>query len=176
MGGHSCGGGGCFLGTNTVQMADGSTTSVQDIVKGDKVACNKRGDEVSVVACVLVTRIPSGRARMVTFPDSGLCITPGHPILVDGSWVRPKDVRPVSLTKCDYYYSFLLDDGGTSVIINGVICVTLGHGIKGDVRKHELWGDLQNLTRMMRTVDDVGFSKGRVEVVEDCLEQTCRSR
>jgi hypothetical protein len=64
MGGHSCGGGGCFLGTNTIQMADGSTKSVQDIVKGDKVACSKRGDETGVVACVLVTRIPSGWARM----------------------------------------------------------------------------------------------------------------
>jgi hypothetical protein len=79
-------------------------------------------------------------------------------------------VRPVSLTKCDYYYSFLLDDGGTSVIINSVVCVTLGHGAKDDVRKHELWGDLQNLTGMMRAVDHVGFSKGRVEIAEDHLE------
>jgi hypothetical protein len=170
MGGHSFGGGGCFLGTNIIQMADGSTNFVQDIVKGDKVACSKQGDLTGVVSCVLVTKISSGTAPMVKFPESGLCITPGHPIQVNDSWVKPKDIQPVTSIECDRYYNFLLDNGGSSVVVNGVVCIALGHGIKGDVTEHEIWGDFENVTTLMRTHDVIGFSRGMVEIIKNPVQ------
>lgn len=170
MGGHSFGGGGCFLGTNTIRMADGSTVLVQDISKGDRVACNERGDVKGVISCVLVTKVPAGSAPMVTLPKSGLCITPGHPILVNNSWIKPKDIQPVTLTNCDCYYNFLLEDGGASVIVNGIVCVALGHGIKGKVTEHGLWSDSQKVTSLMREFDSIGFSEGRVEISNNLIQ------
>jgi hypothetical protein len=168
MGGISFGGGGggCISGSCTILKADGSLCLVSEVVAGDRLACSANGKSSAVVLCVLVTHILSGKTRMATF-SSGLCVTPGHPVLLDGIWVRPKDVTTPRLVDCEFYYNFLFQPGtGTALVVNGTLCVALGHGTKGDVREHAFWGSWEALAAAMRSLDKEGFERGRVTIEE----------
>lgn len=172
------GGGGCFLGSCTVLKADGTLSLISSIVAGDRLACSTDGNTSATVLCVLVTHIISGQTRMVAFPN-GLCVTPGHPVLLGGVWVRPKDILCPTLIKCDYYYNFLFEQGtGSAVVVNGTPCVSLGHGMKGDMREHAFWGSWEALANTMQAADMEGFKKGKViiELIEDGLTENYTSK
>ena len=67
---------------------------------------------------------------MVTF-ENGLQITNYHPIFINNQWQFPVDVQPSQKTFIDKYYNFVLESGHT-LKVNGIDCITLGHGVKGD--------------------------------------------
>jgi hypothetical protein len=85
-----------------------------------------------------------------------LKVTPWHPIVApeSGKWVFPADVVKPEVMACEAIYSVLLmpaNGGGAdghSLMVGGVWCVTLGHGLtkaigqhSDDVRVHEFLGD-----------------------------------
>jgi len=140
--------GSCFNGEGLVAMADGSLKAVKDLIKGDIVAGNCQ------VVCLTKTKIPSGVINMVDL--NGLLITPWHPVKFAGKWTFPIDIAAPKATNIDYVYNLVLNQG-PSAIINGVECITLGHGIKGDeVASHTYFGTtkvIQDLSRQPGWVD-----------------------
>lgn len=155
--------GGCIAGECVVRMADGSEKRVDQIVKGDKVASSIAGaGSVSEVVCVVKTHCYNGRESLVTLPG-GLRLTPYHPVHVNESgWRFPLDLAvPQRDARCANVYNFVLRGETHAMVVNGVECITLGHGLEGDVVGHAYFGT-------QRVVDDLrkmrGFAQGLVEL------------
>lgn len=183
----------CFDGTCTVTMADGSSKRVQDVRAGDSVAAvvpnvQPRGGCSTAtvpakVACVVRTECADGAAHLCVFKDSGLRVTPYHPLRVQGKWSFPYDLARRQTVACPAVYSFVLEEPETGLLeesvgaeaelletaarervmlVNGVEAATLGHGIKGDpVASHAYFGS-------RAVVDDlrgmVGWKEGLVRL------------
>ncbi|CAF0751215.1 unnamed protein product [Didymodactylos carnosus] len=141
---------GCFHGDCLVLLANGSTKLVKYIRKGDvlKTANSLDGTTVKYVAKSICS---NGKVDMVNF-DSGLIISPWHPVRINGNWIFPCDIGNATEIKCAEVYNFALDSHHI-VIVNGVECVTLGHNFKGKVIEHPYYGtsaildDLRDLDR-----------------------------
>ncbi|CAM4832467.1 unnamed protein product [Rotaria magnacalcarata] len=129
-------GSGCFHGDSVVLLANGFLKLVKDIRRGD--ALKAPGGLESTVTHVVKIKCATGKALMVTL-DSGLVITPWHPIRIDGNWKFPHDIRHEKEIECQEMYNFVLDKCHIA-IINGFECVTLGHNFKGEVIEHPYYG------------------------------------
>jgi Hint-domain len=154
----------CFAGECLVQLMGGAEKRVRDVVKGDEVV----GATMSaLVVCVVKTLSVRGKADLVTFPG-GLRITPYHPVLTPtNAWQFPIDLAPLEHdVACAAVYSFVLNRGHT-VIIQGMPCASLGHGIEEQVAAHPYFGT-------QRVVEDLrqmrGWQQGMVELKDEgCL-------
>ena len=139
--------------------------SVSELSRGDEVMIAAgTGDTTTVatVACVVVTPCTDGVAFFVEFPG-GLAITPYHPVRVNGRWQHPQDAYAVVERTCDAVYNLVLDAGHV-VCVNGVECVTLGHGLDdgdGGVLRHPYLGT-QSVINDLRAC--AGWASGRVHV------------
>lgn len=102
------------------------------------------------------THCYNGRESLVTLPG-GLRLTPHHPVRKDvfpfpslfppsfsffffphqlipsqDKWQFPLDlVVPHRDTRCDFVYNFVLSGENHAMVVNGIECVTLGHGMEG---------------------------------------------
>jgi hypothetical protein len=150
---------GCFGGDSVVWMADERHKLVRDLRKGDRIRCGA-GGQTAEVQCVVAMRVKGCRAPMVHFP-SGLAITPTHPVLDNsGEWVPAEEVHELRVVDIDRVYNFLLDRQHT-IVVNGVICVVMGHG---GPMKHPFWGNWNRVARCLCAVDREGFKDGLVEL------------
>lgn len=160
----------CFHGDCAALLADGSTKPVARVAKGDLVATgagDDGGGGSARVVCVVKTHCRSGRAQLVRLDGSGLLVTPYHPVCVDGAWRFPCELGTALERPCDAVYSFVLEAGGHTMVIDGVRCVSLGHGIVADpVVSHPYFGT-------PRVVEDLqqmhGWTAGLVEFETGCL-------
>jgi len=125
----------CFDGDCEVVLADRSLKKIKFIQKGDQIL--SFDNRVASVVCVIKTVQPTV-CPLVTLPG-GLKITPWHPIKTNGSWKFPKDLAVIELRHSHAVYSFVLDSEHT-MVINGICCVTLGHGFTEPVVSHSYWG------------------------------------
>ncbi len=67
-------------------------------------------------------------------------ITPYHPIKVNDEWVFPQSVCKTKEMYISEYYNFVLE-GGHILRINGIDCISLGHGMAdNDVVAHDYLG------------------------------------
>lgn len=150
-------GGGCIAGHCQVLMADGMFKSVRSLVQGDSVK-DSTGN-LHKIRCVVITSL-STPTLMVHLPN-GLVITPYHPVLLNSAWVFPINISAPIKTCLTEFYNFVLEDGH-SMIVNGVECVTLGHGLTtSEVIAHEYLGTgkvIEDLKEMK------GWEIGRVRV------------
>lgn len=151
--------GGCIAGECEVRMADGSVKRVAEVVRGDKVCASLSGEHAEVV-CVIKTACFGGKESLVTLPG-GLRLTPYHPVHKEDGWYFPLDLAtPERDAACDAVYNFVLA-GGHAMVVNGVECVTLGHGLSAPVVAHPYFGT-------QAVVDDLrkmrGWEAGRVEL------------
>ncbi|KAL9645704.1 hypothetical protein ABK040_003436 [Willaertia magna] len=129
-------GGSCFNGDALVLLSNGLTKKVCEIRKGDKVK-NKDGVEATII-CVVKSKTVSDEVPMVEL--NGMKITPYHPVRWNGGWKFPIDIKEPEYIKLDYVYNFVMDSEHV-VTINGIECITLGHGLVDDeVIKHEYFG------------------------------------
>lgn len=80
-------GGGCFAGNCLVKLANGELKKVQDVRQGDQI----KNDEGYINTVQISVKIinPKKYLEMVILADSGLQITPKHPIQVEGKWLKP---------------------------------------------------------------------------------------
>ena len=76
-------------------------------------------------------------------------------------------VSSPSEVDCDVVYNFALDQGHT-VSVNGVECVTLGHGFKDDVVRHAYYGS-QRVIEDLRQLDFEQNCTGVIEITEETL-------
>eukprot|EP01063_Lacrimia_lanifica_P024055 TRINITY_DN32024_c0_g1_i1.p1 TRINITY_DN32024_c0_g1~~TRINITY_DN32024_c0_g1_i1.p1 ORF type:complete len:767 (+),score=281.16 TRINITY_DN32024_c0_g1_i1:65-2365(+) len=152
-------GGGCFSGHSKVILPGGATKCVREVAPGDAVMT--RGGAFAAVRCVVRTAV-DGPLQMVCLP-SGVRLTPYHPIYQaeEQRWAFPCEVgKPQAVTAADlgeaFIYDFVLAEGHT-VMVDGVPCVTLGHGLtEDDVVAHEYFGT-------QRVVDDLATLPGWAE-------------
>ena len=94
--------GGCIHGECLVTTVSGKK-AIKELRKGDLV---KTHFGFSEIKCVLVTEVHQD-IEMVEF-DGGLIITNYHPVLHDGSWKFPVDVKASVKLYVDQYYNFVL--------------------------------------------------------------------
>ena len=99
---------------------------------------------------------------MVLLPG-GLQITPSHPVRIDGEWLRPRDLpsgRLVSMPD-GFVNNFVLDTPASIVLVNGIECVTLGHGLQAQPVRHRFYGSHAAIAALER-ID--GWDHGLVTV------------
>lgn len=136
----------CFHGSCLVTMADGTKKTILNIKQGDYVLCpssthttNKFDNNkiiISRVESILRTFTRFGVMELVSF-ESGLLVTPWHPIKVNGKWTFPANTIEENQSKSkmmykmtEAVYSFLL---GTEIIID-----------KNDLNNPELFHELSS--------------------------------
>lgn len=134
----------CIEGNCKVLMADESKKSVKDIQIGDLVQTH-----LGIPARVLfVVRTVTKRTMLVKLDR--LLITPWHPVLYHGKWTFPHKIFDPIEQDCDGVYSFVLNDVH-SMVVEGIPCVTLGHGSQDPTLKHDYFGTekvIRDLSRM----------------------------
>lgn len=151
-------GGGCFDGECLVLMADGSKKPLNQVVQGDRVMTPTGTSEVS---CVVKTVCTGGCTELVEL-SGGLLATPWHPVRVAGVWRFPCELAVGVLRTCPAVFNLVLQGKHPSMLISGVECSVLGHGLDDPVAAHEFFGSnriLEDLRRMP------GWESGLVELL-----------
>eukprot|EP01084_Bolivina_argentea_P033459 61881_1 len=146
-------GGGCFAPYCTVQVMNPSTkqwvfTQVCDVRQGNVVRVAGEGHATVLFA---VTLARDKQKRMMAF-EGGLVITGGHPIRRNGVWCRPREQTDAKVHEgCENVYTFVLD--GTHVLmVNGMECVTWGHGMKEAIVNDPFYGTEKVIEAVRRGV------------------------
>lgn len=152
----------CFSGESLVLMADASLRPCSSLRRGDVVFGG------GVVKCVVRTACEEGLQSLVRLSPT-LRITPWHPVQVANKWTFPLHLAPVKIEQLDATWNFVLE-GNHSMVIGGVVCTTLGHGIindVADVRSSVYWGrDILNDLAQMP-----GFEQGFVSIEHPKIER-----
>ena len=155
-------GGGCFDGNGIVQLANGNTKSVKELKKGDII---KNGSFESVVVCVVRTKV---NKTIDLVKLNNVLITPWHPVKThQDEWVFPIDISKPEKHDIDYVYNFVVS-GYQSVTVNGLECITLGHGMNGSVVSHPYYGT-QTVINDLKTIS--GWDDGFIEIDNFTLER-----
>jgi Mg-chelatase subunit ChlD len=136
--------GGCFHGKSPIALANGSTLPIRDLRRGMKV---KTLTGTATIVAAIKYCVPSGFMDMTKVNDQ-LTITPYHPLQQDGVWVFPRDHFPTSSVALDAVYNLVLDTQH-HVLVGGVVCCTLAHGLKGPVIEHPYFGTADVIKDLM---------------------------
>ena len=156
----------CFDESCLVKMANGKTQKISSLQSGDLLCC---GDgKPRRLKCLVENILPHGIVSFVSLP-CGLVITPWHPIFWNNNWVFPQDIAKPQIYKRRAVYNLLLEctsDGSTekhSVFVNGIQCVTLGHGMNlNSVTCHPFFGVWSAVVGDLSKM--VGWNSGKVQV------------
>ena len=127
----------CFAGYCLAQTPEGRKP-LSELRQGDTVITPEGQDEI-----LRVLKTSRESPNLCVFPG-GLESTPYHPIKCPGDekWGFPAEMKQAEKRQdCDAVYSFLLKGNSTAMIINGITCITLSHGITDDsVAAHAYFG------------------------------------
>jgi len=155
----------CFDGDCVVLMNDGSFKKVKEIKQGDLVTSNE--GKAAQVQCVVKTIIKGKKTGLVCL-EGGLKLTPWHPVRINGIFEFPINLGLVMNLDCEAVYNFVLDDHHI-MKVNGVECVTLGHGFQGNnVVKHEYFGTGE-VVKDLQKVE--GWKSGLVNLENDWIKR-----
>jgi hypothetical protein len=139
----------CFAGECLVELADGTETSVERVVKGMKV-WTPLGPKM--VVAVVVTKVKAYEMCRI----GELVITDWHPVFFNDRWTFPYDVAVERELYSGAIYSLLLERDETpeahAIRIGGHLAVTLGHGViktggVSDARVHAFFGNYEKIER-----------------------------
>jgi len=161
--------GGCFKAGCKVTLADGTKKLVENVRQGDVVKTgggSSSCDATAAVVCAVKTRCPEGVTPLVTLGAEGPTLTQYHPVRSgSGKWAFPGTLAATTMQKADYVYTYLLERGAPSMFIDGVECVTLGHGLDEDVARHAYLGSHAAVTADLKMCP--GWEAGLVELEPD---------
>ena len=162
--------GGCFHGSDLVRVkcdseGEPKLKEVRDIQRGDRVLTGN--GQYCAVDCVIVTPVPENSAtyydvscaavQLPIEPRKGVALaflTAYHPVWIKDRWAFPIDVGKEVQLPTEAHYNLLLEEGATDVMVQGVRCITLGHGITNStVAAHNYLG-----TQLVR--EDIAAMKG----------------
>jgi len=143
-------GGGCFDGNCKVWMADGNLKALNQIWQGDHVITPTG---IAKVTCVVKTLCKGGKTELVELsgPGGALFATPWHPVRIGGAWCFPSQLANATLRSCPAVYNLVLEGNHPSMLVSGIECSVLGHGLMGPVVEHEYFGTraiIEDLERM----------------------------
>lgn len=153
----------CVNENSKVLMANGNQKMAKEIVKGDLVKTDK-GE--SKVKCVLKTKLLNNTGHFIKL-DSGLLVTPWHPVKINGEWEFPcQNSSSFVSQQSEAVYSFLLENDHVLIIENTQVC-GLAHNFKGKVIEHDYYGTnkvVEDLQKME------GWGEGLVELQQgNCI-------
>mmetsp|Transcript_20743 Transcript_20743/g.52888 ORF Transcript_20743/g.52888 Transcript_20743/m.52888 type:complete len:634 (+) Transcript_20743:353-2254(+) len=154
-------GGGCFGPRARVRIAmpDGSsrTAAVGEVCAGDRLV--GEGGLTSRVVCVVMTACAGGRAMLTRLPN-GTELTEWHPVRDGrGTWRFPIMLGERVVVSASHVYNFVLEPGHATLVVGGVPCAALGHGLQGAVVAHPYWGTHAVIDDLM---SKDGWREGRV--------------
>ena len=146
----------CFHPDCTVLMIDGKSRKVQDLRPGMLL------HNGAMVECLVCTACDGVSPRFVRIGHGGLLISPYHPVRLSESaaWMFPISVNQnVESIPCEALFNFVVFPRNTPLVVNGVECIGLGHGVTDDeVLTHPFLGT-------ERVVDDLKRFRGFPTVV-----------
>jgi Hint-domain/U-box domain/von Willebrand factor type A domain/VWA / Hh protein intein-like len=146
--------GGCWAPGTMILLEDGMTRQPVETLRTGDMVWTPVGP--ARVEHVLVLGRNNTHQQMCTYGT--LCITPYHPILVNGTWTTACQFGPSVSMYMPTVYNLILDQGHV-VNANSVLTCTLGHGMTGPVIGHDFFG---NKTRILAAVSkQPGFAEGR---------------
>lgn len=154
--------GGCIDGSSQASLTSGEWCSVSQLSKGDRVVV---GDgSAAEIVCVVRTRCTDQRAMLVEVPG-GARLTPYHPVQVEGEWRFPIEVGEVKECFCEAVYNFILL-GAPSLLVGGLPCISLGHGLEEGAAKHAYFGS----DRVLKDIALLpGYQEGLVDLSPGCV-------
>jgi len=136
---------GCYTGTASILLVDGSTKLAKDVQIGDKLAA-RHGPTAAVMTqtTVIGRHVQSARSwKLIKIGD--LMISSAHRIVFNGHWIEPS-FHPAAEVVCVHdkaLYNFVVD-GCLLIQVNGILVSTVGTYCEGshDFQwpTHELWG------------------------------------
>jgi hypothetical protein len=137
--------GGCCAKGSIVLMADETYKKVEELKKGDEVYTydseNRQRFSKSRIECVVETNCPGGTELLSTIGT--LKITPYHPIIhymaFQEKWKYPANMVAPSVIPCESMFTFVIENR-KSLIVEGFVFCTYGHGLTGDVISHDYFG------------------------------------
>ena len=150
---------GCFAPGCKVKMMDGSHKPIELLKKGD---CIQSNGKSHLVDCLVETVSKNGKFNIVVFSD-GLKITQYHPIKINNTWTFPCSIKKGEIVDCPKVYNLVLRSGHT-IEIDGIECVTLGHGFTDPIVQHDYFGSKNVITDLMLYR---GYNKGLVSVNQE---------
>mmetsp|Transcript_140540 Transcript_140540/g.356722 ORF Transcript_140540/g.356722 Transcript_140540/m.356722 type:complete len:703 (-) Transcript_140540:261-2369(-) len=154
---------GCFDGACRVLLADGSLRRADEVRKGDLLAAAPGAPEASPseVLCSVRTVVPGKRLALVEL-EGGLRITAHHPVFAGGAWQFPADLAEAEERPCEAVFTFFLKEGGSSAVVEGVPCVSLGHGLEEGAAAHPFLGSWRAVRDDLRRLP--GYEAGSVDL------------
>jgi len=172
--------GGCFAPECTVELlshAGGDATRagvarLDAVRQGDLVRTARGG--AARVRCVVRIACPGGRAALVRLPGGGPELTEWHPVLDarDGRWHFPADLGVAAVRACAHVYNLVLEHDHVP-LVNGVGCVSLGHGLTGPVVGHAYYGSAAVLRDLS---EQPGWRQGNVTLAAPLLAPAAAAR
>ena len=152
---------GCFHGNTLLTLEDGTLRRMVDLRRGDRVWTGS----AFVAVCMVTHTTTGGKIDMVQVTE-GLWMTPRHPVKMTTKpkWVHPVSVGAATPIETDAVYNLLLEECDTPwVYVNGVLCLTLGHGILDDpVATHDFFGNRAAVEAAYKEL--LGWEEGQVTV------------
>jgi len=146
--------GGCFDGNGIVNLSSGISKTVSQLKKGDQL------ENSGKIVAVVKTKINDPKKYKVVCLN-GVFLTPYHPVRTnEGEWKFPIDLAKVEYLNQNFVYNLILDSVH-SISINGVECITLGHGFEDSVAKHDYFGT-QKVINDLKKLD--GWKEGLLEI------------
>tara|TARA_Y100000389_G_scaffold201020_1_gene242737 strand:- start:960 stop:2555 length:1596 start_codon:yes stop_codon:yes gene_type:complete len=131
----------CLHENSIVTLVGDKFKLCKDLQPNDEVIVFNDGKyEKDTIEYIIKTKT-NANTKMVCVPN-GPIITPWHPIFHDEKYIFPIELHPIKYTKevGDYVYSFILKNRGESMIFDSTPALTLAHGIKHGIAKHDFWG------------------------------------
>lgn len=148
---------GCFHGDSLVKLNDNNYTRISDLRKNMEIM-DSDGNR-AIIECVVT--FPCDETTCLSEFPNGLKITPYHPVKIDNSWKFPIDIVGAKNIECDKVYNFVLNTR-KSIVVNNIICCTLGHNIQGPVIGHNFFGT-NNVIHNLKTKFRSGYDNGLVD-------------
>ena len=71
--------------------------------------------------------------------ESGLKITPKHPIMNEGKWIYPSQLATANYERCDAVYNLIVDQNHVA-IVNETPLILMGHNLTEGILNDEYLG------------------------------------
>ena len=136
-------GGGC-LHENCPVWINPKQKIIASKLKPNMTIIDSEGNE-TFIKIVTRKKCIDGTAPMTIICED-VCLTPYHPVCIPDKnnrkkWYFPIDVECAENIRCEYYYNFVLDNGGSILCgLDRIEVCTLGHGQQGPVLGHRFYG------------------------------------
>jgi len=163
--------GGCFVGSAVARLADGTYIRMDKLKKGMVLFGGAK------VRCLICFKVPTRFTVIYRQKSVGtLGITGWHPVqgALHDEWVFPcqSPLFVPRLEFCDAVYNLVCEEVASVIEVDGFLCSTLGHGIKGPIIEHPFFGSSLVVKCLMQ---HQGFIDGLVTFEQPCFLRDKRS-